>query len=242
MNKFLKNLKFLIILGIFLSIDANAGIVIKGTRVIFEEGMKDTNITMKNTNPRTSLVQVWLENFSPENKITVPFTPIPPLFKMAKDSEQTIRVVKNKANLAKDRETIFYINFLDVAPKDKSLAENTSSVQISIQTRLKFFYRPKLKMPRSEAEQKLDWRLIKKNKVVFIEAKNKSPFYISLEDLIFEHKNKKYTSQADMIAPFSTSTFKLDKFNLPTSAKGVFVFKSIDDYGNKNEFKVKTAK
>lgn len=232
--------KTLVILTTFaFTTSASAAIQVYGTRFVFEESMQEIEIEIKNSEKRASLVQVWLENDTPENQASIPFTPIPPLFKMPKNSEQTVKVIKNKANLAKDRETLFYISFLDIPPKDKSLTKDDSFIEISVQSAFKFFYRPKLKMERAKAEQNIHWRLVTKNKVVFIEAKNQSPYFISLDALKFEHKNKSYEAKSKMLAPFSTTSFKLENFKLPATTKGKIKFISIDDFGGKNKLEAK---
>lgn len=240
MKKFLRNLNLTLILTLLLITNANAGIIILGTRFVFEADKKEIDIQVQNPSKNTALVQVWLENANSEIKTNPPFTPIPPLFKIAANSEQNVRILKNKANLAQDRETLFYINFLDIPPKTEEENSGKSFVKISINSSLKFFYRPKLKLDRGKAEQNIEWRLVTTNKQTFLQAKNKSPYYISLDALGFKYKNKTYEAESKMIAPFSSENFKLENFNLTAKIKGEVIFKSIDDFGNKNQFKAFT--
>ena len=66
---------------------AQAGIVMGGTRVIYQEGKREAAISVTNADTHTPyLVQSWVENYAENDKARVPFIVTPPLFRL--DPEQ----------------------------------------------------------------------------------------------------------------------------------------------------------
>ncbi|MDT1878117.1 molecular chaperone, partial [Acinetobacter baumannii] len=66
---------------------AQAGIVMGGTRVIYQEGKREAAISVTNADTHTPyLVQSWVENYAENDKAKVPFIVTPPLFRL--DPEQ----------------------------------------------------------------------------------------------------------------------------------------------------------
>ncbi len=57
---------------------------------------------------------------------------------------KTIKLMYNRQCSAKDRESVFWFNVLEVPPKpDAAKATNQSLLQLAFRTRIKLFYRPK---------------------------------------------------------------------------------------------------
>lgn len=62
---------------------AQAGIVMGGTRVIYQEGKREAAISVTNADTHTPyLVQSWVENYAENDKARVPFIVTPPLFRL----------------------------------------------------------------------------------------------------------------------------------------------------------------
>ncbi len=62
---------------------AQAGIVMGGTRVIYQEGKREAAISVTNADTHTPyLVQSWVENYAENDKAKVPFIVTPPLFRL----------------------------------------------------------------------------------------------------------------------------------------------------------------
>lgn len=127
---------------------ATANVVIIGTRVIFLAEQKSVNVQLQNSSSDPALVQSWLDRGdinSRPNSIQVPFLVTPPVVRIEPNAGQTLRVVFiGKENLPQDRETLFYLNVLDVPPKPKAEDLGTNYLQFAIRSRIKFFYRPAL--------------------------------------------------------------------------------------------------
>lgn len=233
---------FLVIFLIFASFFASASeasVIVLGTRFVFPAEDREISIRLENPEKTPALLQIWFddgnENSRGEN---VPLNALPPLFKMQPKSSQRVRIVQTQSDLPKDRESIFYVNILEIPPKPKfKQASGQNYLQFSIRSRFKIFYRPKLKMSRDQAEKNIQWRLVQKGKQVLLQAKNTSPYFVTLSELNFSHNKKKYAfANVFMLAPFATTNLKLENFNLPVSVKGKVFFTSINDYGGKTKF------
>lgn len=68
---------------LLLSTAAQAGIVMGGTRVVYQEGKREAAISVTNADTHSPyLVQSWVENYTENNKSRVPFIVTPPLFRL----------------------------------------------------------------------------------------------------------------------------------------------------------------
>jgi chaperone protein EcpD len=98
---------------------AFASVVLAGTRVIYPE--KEREVTLKLTNEGTSpaLVQAWVDdgnaNATPDEAKS-PFTLVPPLFRLDPKKGQTLRIIYLREPLPSDRESLFWLNVLEVPP------------------------------------------------------------------------------------------------------------------------------
>ncbi|WP_163540299.1 fimbrial biogenesis chaperone, partial [Klebsiella pneumoniae] len=54
---------------------------------------------------------------------------------------QQLRIKKLPSSLPADRESVFFLNVLDIPPRPENL-QNQNTVQLAIKSRIKLFYRP----------------------------------------------------------------------------------------------------
>lgn len=207
------------------SLFANAGIVISGTRIIYPAKQKGVGVQIRNVHDTPSLVQVWLENG--QNKTNgLPFILTPPVSRVEGKTSQTIRIRHSGAALAQDKESLFYFNLLDIPPKTADMNEQ-QQVQLSVRSKLKFFYRPaNLPYPVSEAYSKVSWHLSPQT----LTLKNPTPYYITYSSVELKHDKQTLAEVegVDMIAPFSEQTFTLKK-SVPQANQ--VAWHIINDYG-----------
>jgi len=123
---------------------ARAGFTIAGTRVIYEEAQGEAAVNISHTVGDTpALMQVWLDDGDPRSQPgqqDLPFILTPVVALLTPGSAQTVRVLR-MGELPLERETLLFFNVLEVPPKTESTGE--SAVRFAMQTRLKFFYRPR---------------------------------------------------------------------------------------------------
>ncbi|TCM69082.1 fimbrial chaperone protein [Acinetobacter calcoaceticus] len=216
-----------------------AGVTITGTRIVFPSNQNTVTVQLNNAADKPALVQAWLDD-GDENDIPdadkIPFILTPPLTKVEANKGQMLRIIsKGTEQLAKDRESLFWFNILDIPSselKDSEL-EETNKLQVSIRSRIKLFYRPhQLKISPDKAMNNVQFAYSKSAQTIHI--KNPSPYYMSFWDLTINPEKEKieYTENL-MIAPFSTEKIKLSNPTIPTQVK----YNLINDFGANQIFK-----
>lgn len=183
--------------------NAWANIVINGTRVLYPENNKEVIVQLINTGDAPALVQSWIDdgdiNSTPETA-NVPFLLSPPVVKVNEHNGQQLRIKKLPANLPGDRESVFFLNVLDIPPKPENI-QNQNTVQLAIKSRIKMFYRPaSLTGTLDNATGKLT--LIASGKQFRIV--NDSPFHITVANI--SQGKTKLLQESPMVAPFGQLT------------------------------------
>jgi len=99
---------------------ATAGVVVDGTRVVYPAAKREVTININNPGSVPSLVQAWLDAGDPRAKpgdSKVPFVLTPPLFRLDPTKVQSLRLVYTHDPLPADRESVFWLNVLDIPPR-----------------------------------------------------------------------------------------------------------------------------
>lgn len=213
------------LIGLFAS-EAFANVVIQGTRVIYPSNQKTVTIQLSNEGKLPALVQSWLdrgdENSSPDSASSkVPFILTPPVTRIEPKKGQSLRVVYTGEALPKDRESVFYLNVLDIPPKPTGEAAQENYLQLAIRSRIKFFFRPaNLSMTTQDAYQAVRWTATANG----VKANNQTPYYISYNKVEVDGKN---SQEIGMVAPYSSK-----EFIVPNARSGKKVkWSLINDYG-----------
>jgi len=207
-----------------------AGVTITGTRIIFPSNQNSVTVQLNNPLETPALIQAWLDNGDPGSipeAEKIPFILTPPLTQIDPKKGQMIRLIsKDTKNLAKDRESLYWFNILDIPPTDTTSSEQ-SKLQVSIRSRIKLFYRPvSLNMTQQKAFSEIKFNYDASKAAITVN--NPSPYYINFYDLTFnpEKENTVYNDPL-MVAPFSSETFKPAIHAKPTQIK----YSLINDYG-----------
>ncbi|BEO80049.1 molecular chaperone [uncultured Serratia sp.] len=217
----------LLFVGLFFgSFFADANIVINGTRVIYPEKNKDVIVQLVNSGNDPALVQAWIDdgdiNSTPETA-NVPFLLSPPVVKVAGNNGQQLRIQKMGAVLPGDRESVFYLNVLDIPPTPENL-QGVNTLQLAIKSRIKLFYRPAGLS--SNANAITDFIELQAAGTGF-KIINKSPYFFTLANV--DQKGKKnLLVDSVMVAPFS-SLFAATKSGVSRNVAYTLLY--IDDLG-----------
>jgi len=176
------------------SVAAHAGLVIRGSRVIYEESRSETTVHMRYTGAVPILLQVWLERGQnngdaeqPPADEDIPFILTPAVTRMEPGNGQTVRILRVGEGLAQDRESLFWFNTLEVppAPGAEALA-NDNFLRFSVRGRFKFFYRPK-GLPSAPAKAASTLRFSVEAPLADgraqIRVHNPSPYHVTLSSL-----------------------------------------------------------
>lgn len=202
----------------FLSVQAQAGIVIGGTRVIYNGDKKETSASVRN--PEKSgvyLVQSWMDSGEQGGK--APFIVTPPLFRINPGEENMLRIVRTGGNLPQDRESVFWLNVKSIPATDDS-KPRTNVLQVVVKSRLKLFYRPAgLEGQPESAYHQLSVARSGNQLTV----SNPTPYYVTLFTLKVDGQEIK---EADMVPPKGSASF-----TLPSAGASSVSWQAISDYG-----------
>lgn len=199
---------------------AQAGVIVGGTRLIYNGNKKESSLSVSNPDKRAYLVQSWVESSGGAEK--APFIVTPPLFRLDAGQENLLRVVQVGANLPTDKESLFWINIKAIPSAESAeKASNQNTLQIAINTRMKLIYRPDgVKGVPEEMADKLTWRRTGNE----LQVTNPTPFYMNFQKVKVAGKDVK---EATFVAPDTTTHFAL-----PTGVSaGSVSWTVINDFG-----------
>lgn len=222
---------FLSTLLLLFAVPSRAGIQLDGTRVIYPADKREVTLAMTNNADTPRLIQAWVDtgdtDISPQ-KNTAPFVVTPPIFRLDPEKGQTLRIVFTGGDVPQDRESVFWLNVLEVQPKPAGKAAGTQDyIQFSVRSRLKIFYRPKA-LPGSpdNAVSTLRWRVVDDG----LECENLSAFNVSINDIWFKDGEENTEHKHSGICPAKGT--RIFHFQQPlTSNSNKMFFTTINDYG-----------
>jgi chaperone protein EcpD len=185
----------------------HASVVITGTRVIYPASEAEVTVKLHNEGKQPALVQAWIDAGDPKTTPTnakAPFTITPPIARMDPGKSQTLRLSYTGEPLPADRESVFYLNVLEVPPRPKAQAHTSNNwLQLAIRSRLKLFFRPAaLKKSLQDALPQLTWRLDRQNGAEALTVRNSSPYYVTLTGVELRGNGPTVSAKVDqMLAP-----------------------------------------
>ena len=154
---------------------AHAGVIINGTRLVYQGDKKESSLGLSNPDATDYLVQSWVDSGG-KNQANAPFLITPPLFRLDAKEDNVLRVVRTGGNLPEDRESLYWLN-IKAIPSSKHV-EGVNTLQIAINTRIKLLYRPSAVKGRPEdVADKLEWHREGNDLVV----NNPTPFYMNFQ-------------------------------------------------------------
>ncbi len=220
---------------IALSPSASAGVTITGTRVVFPASESEVTVRTNNRGQSPVLVQVWVDDGSKTddlNKMTVPFTLTPPVYRINPGKGQSVRLIYNGMPLPTDRESVYWFNLLEIPALSEQL-QDKDRLELAFRTRIKIFYRPTGLTANSVANlSKLRWARKGTGRSAGMTITNPTPYYFSFGSVKVNAGNSVYPLTTGMIAPFSEASF-LAEGNKPLPANLTSVdFEVLNDYGS----------
>lgn len=210
-----------------------ADMTISGTRIIFPSNEREQTVRTRNKGERPILVQVWVDDGSKINdinKIKVPFTVTPPVYRIEPGKGQSVRLIYNGMALPQDRESVYWFNMLEIPPESDA-NKNVDRLELAFRTRIKIFYRPEsLKDSGLEQIDKLTWEVIPPAKGIKIT--NPTPYYISFDSAYINSGSVKSALATEMISPFSSKEMLLEKKSATPTTVNSVTARLISDYGS----------
>ena len=213
MNKYIP-----IVVVSLLSASVQAGVIVGGTRVIYNGEKKETSISVKNPDKSSFLIQSW-SDAGESSADKSPFMVTPPLFRLGGGQENTLRIIRTGGKLAEDRESLYWLNIKSIPATEKK--DNVNTLQIAVKTRIKLIYRPQsLTQQPEDLTGKLSWQR-SGNKLT---VSNPTAYYMNFSTLKVGASTVK---DATYVAPMSAASF-----SIPNGASGDVSWTLINDFGS----------
>ncbi|WP_100159380.1 fimbrial biogenesis chaperone [Proteus columbae] len=196
-------------------------IEINKDKFIFIESKEQEIIEIKNSTNSDYFIQSWISNYDDNNNAELPFMITPPLFKIEKDENYSLKIIKTDEVKQKDRETLYRVNIKRI-PLLSDSDEDKNLLHISMNSIYNLIYRPiSIEKDAMDAYEKIQFLKNEKNEFV---VNNPTPYFITLIKVNFE--GTLFIDQSKTIPPFKKyNTKKIIKKN------GLIKWKTIDQYG-----------
>lgn len=196
---------------------ANAGVIIGGTRVIFEGAKKEATINITNPDNTPYLIQSWIDMQDGVSGKT-PFIITPPLYRLDGGQKNLERIVMT-GSLPQEQESLFWLNIKAIP----SASQQMNALQIAVKTRIKLIYRPdglRASTPEEQAN-KLTWQ----RSGNAIQVNNPTPYVINFNEITLGGRK---LDDVTYVLPGASA-----RFLLPEGVSGhSLTFKVINDYGS----------
>lgn len=213
---------------------ATAGVRVTGTRFVYPGNEKEIVVELSNDGKNPALVQTWLDAGKADMQLgadKLPFVVLPPLARVEAGKGQSIRISYVGGALPQDRESVFWINVLEVPPKVKD-GDGKNFMQVALRTRMKMFYRPKgLQGSVEDSAQAMRWSVVPAGAGYALRATNDSAYDVTYTGLTLNAGGTHYDNkQGGMVAPHGSLDFPLDGLHGPV-ASGQVEATWLNDFG-----------
>ena len=165
---------------------ARAALVLSDTRLVYHASAHEAWIGVLNVGKQPALMQAWIDagnaSIKPQSS-DVPFVVTPPMARIDAGQRQTLSVVFTGADLPADRESLYWLNVLDIPP-EPHLKPGANFIQFAVRTRIKLLYRPaSLHGGPARAMTTLRWSERCTRGKCTLQVRNPSPYYVAIVDL-----------------------------------------------------------
>lgn len=230
-------IKYLGCLLTLFSLSVSASVTLVGTRVIYPGDAKFVNLQFRSPDAVPSIMEVWTSlNDTPDSSsqnADAPFVPTPQVFRIEPKKGQTVKLTYTGANLPQDRESVFYLNFVQL-PAMKKETQSKNKLLVTYKSTVKVFYRPGKLIgdPHQVSSQlKLDASRLSSGSV---KITNPTAYYATISNLDFKQNGKTVLSvngnDIPMIAPFSEQKISVKPMK-SNASKTIVTINTINDMG-----------
>lgn len=194
---------------------------VEGTRLIYPGSNKEASISVVNRSDLDTVMQSWVS--STDKRDDAPFAIVQPLALIPPNGRHMLRVLYAGKGLPEDRESLFWLNILEIPRKP----EQANTLQFAVRQRLKLFYRPAgLPGSASEAVEGLAWRARQPG---LIEVSNPSAFHVSLVNLQLDSPGQsRQLADYVLLRPGASLTLEAPS---PLPAQSRVAFSELTDIG-----------
>ncbi len=218
---------------------ASASVTMIKTRIIYPSNAKSETLKLKNNDNIPYIMQIWTDINNPDStpdNADGPFVVQPTVFRIEPNSGRNANLIYTGGNLPQDKESLFYLNLVQIPPRDASSGENELS--FLVRHRIKIFYRPvSLKMDIADIGKHISFSNITSSGV---EVKNDSPYFLSLNAAnIVGQSGERIELEPSMIAPFSNGKLPIKSGKVTNFKPSKVIFSFTNDLGGNDEYTYK---
>lgn len=214
---------------------AKAELTVAGTRHIYPASEKSLTLRVGNSGERPILVQAWLDQgqaMENPSALHVPFSLAPPIFRLDTKQNRALQLRYTGEPLPADRESLFWINFLEVPSLDQA---RPNLLKLSIRLRMKVLFRP-ADLPGSpgDAAAKVEWSYRAGQPGISpgaLEARNPTPFHVSLAWIEIGPLGASIRMEGLIVPPLATSRHALPAGQQPRAGTTVLRYEFAGDAG-----------
>ncbi|WP_409318721.1 molecular chaperone [Pseudomonas sp. KCJK9016] len=208
-----------------------ASVILNSSRVVYSADEREANIKVSNVGSLPVILQSWIDNGEVNQDpslVKTPFLLMPALTRVESGQGHTLRLVYTGEPLPDKHESVFYLNVLEIPPKNTT-AQDSNSIQLAFRTRIKVFFRPKgLSGSADEAPSKLIWSLKQDKRGWILNCSNPSAYHVSMSDISIVEKGIATKVGEGMIAPGQQLDVVL---GTRPSENTQIEYTNVDDYG-----------
>ncbi|AEM51475.1 fimbrial biogenesis chaperone [Stenotrophomonas maltophilia] len=233
------------VLMVMLAFPAAADLKVGGTRVVLDGGRQKGSIRISNTGESPVVVQSWVDDgdadATPEN-LRVPLMTTAPLFRLNAGARRDIDVrVAEPGHLPLDRESLFWLNILDVPGRDAN--GQNAAIEQAVHWRMKVFYRPAGLPGKPEAAiDALQWEIDRSEAgTPLLRARNPSPYFVSLRMVTLNGYMIPLSAVDAAVPPFAQWSHTLDERQPYLPAQPSLQITWIDGEGRLHEWTGRAA-
>lgn len=213
-----------------------ANVLISGTRVVYPAQSAEVTLRLTNQNSKPALVESWIDRgdeHSTPDKVDTPFLITPPLFRIEPHRDQSLRIIYTQGRLPTDRESLFWLNVLEVPPRPSgSEVAGQNYLQLAIRSRLKLFYRPTgLAGNPATAPGRMSFSPVADGKGEALAVHNPTPYYITIAKAQVDVAGRTYATDPGMVAPFGDLRLPLRDLHAAPPAGAPVRYECINDFG-----------
>ena len=209
---------------------AQASVVIATTRIVYPAEQAEVTVSLRNLGERPALVQAWIDDgvaMADTQDPQVPFSLMPPLFRLEPGTSQSLRLFHNGASMPTDRETLYWLNVLEIAPKGVG-----NQINVALRTRIKLFFRPQSLPGRvADAHRALSWRWVREGRRWQLEADNPGAYVVNLGRVAVSYQGRSWQAQPRHVLPFSQTRFAIEGLADERPVLNQVDYSYIDDHG-----------
>lgn len=204
------------------SSSAQAAVALQYTRLVMAAPQDQIALRVWNPEDEPVLVQAWFDKGdadAPPESINVPFMVSQPLLRLDGGANRDILIRRIGAQgLPPDRESVVWLNVLDVPPR----GESENHLQATIRQRIKLFWRPEGLPGKAEsAATGVEWRWLQERDGAVLEARNPSAFHVSVVRLGIGTEEVELSPSSGLLRPFDALRVQLPAGLKPMPGQGI---------------------